>query len=113
MTKWCQPHWDQLREAVRVRGLDKFGAQNAEEAHRDMVDQAQGEETQFDPLMGSFWRLSNAVLETAGLRAVGQCPMCILRDESDPELKLVDDWIDGVTDSAHQYAVEQGLIKTQ
>ncbi len=113
MTQWCQPHWDSLKEALRLRGLDAFGAQSADEAHADAVAQAEGEQTQFDPLMGSFWRITNEVLRVAGLGSMGQCPLCIVRDGSKPEEAMDKDWIEGVTDSALQHAIEQGLIKSQ
>lgn len=108
---WCQTHWNQLREAVRVRGLDKFGAQDSKQAHADAVAQLEGEKTDFDPLMGSFWAINNQMLEDVGLYAMGKCPLCILVEDKHPE--LVSNWIDGVTDSALQHAVEQGLMKAQ
>lgn len=111
MMKWCPPHWNALREAIRVRGLDGFGAQNAQQAAVDMEAQIEGEKTAFDTLMGSFWKINNQMLENVGLRAMGACPLCLLVEDGQPE--LVENWISGVTDSAKAYAIQQGLVKTQ
>lgn len=112
---WCQRHWDQLRQAIIDRGLDGFGAQNGEEAAKSMQSQLAGEEEAFDPLLGSWTRLNLAMAES--LHGQGRhdeivklrCPMCILIEDGQPE--LVENWINGVTDSAKAYAIEQGLIK--
>lgn len=108
---WCKPHWHALRAAIEVRGLSKFGAQNAEELHKDLDDQLDSETTQFDPLMGSWLRINQQMLEDVGLRAVEECPLCILITDGRPE--LVQNWIDGVTDDALTYAVKEGLVTRQ
>lgn len=109
--EWCQPHWDQLRDAVALRGLDKLGAQNAREAHANAVAELEGDTPVFDPLMGSFWRINSAMMKGVGLRLMGRCPLCILIEDGQPE--LVANWIDGATDQALAYAREQGLVATQ
>lgn len=109
---WCQAHWDELRASVDAKGLGKFGAQSAEELAADIEGQLDGEEPRFDPLMGSMWKISNHVLERAGLGCLNQCPLCyVLGDGAGPEIPS--QWIDVATDSALQYAVEKGLVKTQ
>lgn len=109
--KWCTEHWNALRAAIEVRGLSKFGAQNSEELHADIVGQLEGEQTQFDPLMGSFWRINNVMMENVGLRMMGHCPLCILVEDGRPE--LVANWVDGVTNEALAYAHKAGLVKSQ
>lgn len=108
MLNWCKPHWDLLRAAVADRGLDKLGAQNAREAHAELVGQLEGEQGNFDPLLGSWNRINLQMLENVGLRAIGRCPLCILVEDGRPE--LVDNWINGVTDGALAYAREHGLV---
>lgn len=105
---WCQPHWDKLREAIAERGLSKFGAQTGEQAAADLAAQVEGKETDFDPLMGSWMQINQQMLRDVGARALMQCPLCILVEDGQPH--LVDNWINGVTDSALKYALEQGLI---
>lgn len=112
---WCQAHWDQLRLAVKAKGLEQFGAQDAQEAAAQMLAEIEGEAETFDPLLGSYWRINNAMAES--LQRLGRgnevlqlkCPLCILVDDGQPH--LVENWIDGVTDSAKAYAIEQGLVK--
>lgn len=112
---WCQSHWDQLRAAIKDRGLDKFGAQNAQQATKELADQIEGKETAFDPLMGSWLRLNETMLDsmkkqgTLDFERAMQCPMCILVEDGQPH--LVENWINGVTDDALRYATTEGLIK--
>ena len=105
---WCKLHWDMLRAAIDVRGLSKFGAQNAHELHDDFDKQLNGEDTKFDPLLGSWMRINQQMLKDAGLRAIEGCSLCVLVEDKRPE--LVQNWIDGVTDNALAYAVEMGLV---
>jgi hypothetical protein len=107
---WCKPHWDRLREIIKDKGLDQFGAKSAEAAAQDMVDQAEGKDTDFDPLMGSWARINARMIESPGCRGrILECPLCILVHDGQPE--LVEGWLQGVTDSAYNHAVGTGLIK--
>lgn len=109
---WCKPHWDRLREIIKDKGLDKFGAQNAEEAHANMKSQIEGGEEPFDPLMGSWTRINCRMLESPGCNGrILECPLCILVVDGQPN--LVEDWLQGVTDDALEYALEKGLVKKQ
>ena len=111
---WCKPHWDQLREAIRTRGLDRFGAQTGQEAVAEMASQIEGNEESFDPLMGSWSRINARMAESLTNLGRGaeilqlKCPCCILVDDGQPE--LVAGWINGCTDMARAYAVEKGLL---
>jgi hypothetical protein len=105
---WCQPHWDQLRAAIKERGLDGFGAQNGQQAIQDAAAQIEGKPTDFDPLMGCFWQINSQMLRDVGLRAIERCPLCILVEDGQPH--LVGNWLKGVTDSALEYALKEGLI---
>lgn len=108
---WCKPHWNELRAAIEIRGLSKFGAQNSEQLFKDTTHQLEGKVTDFDPLMGSFWQINNQMLEDVGLRLMNECPLCILVEDGQPH--LVANWINGVTDSALEYALKEGLIAQQ
>ena len=109
---WCQPHWDKLRVAIEVRGLSKFIAKDGVQAANNLADDFNNDDPTFDPLMGSWLRINNQMLESPLLNGrILECPFCILINDGRPE--LVDDWIDGVTDAAVMYAIEEGLIKGQ
>lgn len=106
---WCQPHWDQLRQAIKVRGLDNFGAKNSEELKAQIEND---NEEKFDPLMGSWMRINQHMIESPGCRGrILECPMCILVTDGQPD--LVAKWIDGCTDEALKYAIEKGYLKYQ
>lgn len=111
---WCKPHWDQLREAIDIRGLSGFGAQTGVDAAKEMASQIEGKPEAFDPLMGCWTRLNAKMLES--LKTQGRCdftlmltcPMCVLQMDGQPH--LIDNWINGCVDCALQYAHEKGLI---
>lgn len=114
---WCTPHWQQLRETIKTKRLDSFGAKTGEEAAAEIKSQLEGNDERFDPLLGSWARINAYMAESLTRQGRGhellqlRCPLCILVEDGQPE--TVANWIDGVTDDAHRYAVEQGLIKTQ
>lgn len=109
---WCKPHWTQLRAAIKDKGLDGFGAQDGEESTQALANALEGEEGPFDPLIGCWLRINAYMFESPACNGrILQCPLCILVDDKQPE--LVEKWIDGCTQSALDYALEQGLIKKQ
>ena len=109
---WCDSHWQKLRAAIELRGLSKFIATDGSQAAQNMRDQLDGEKEKFDPLMGSWIRINTTFLESPNCAGrFMACPLCCLEDDGRPE--LVDNWIDGCTDAALQYAIEQDLIKAQ
>lgn len=112
---WCQEHWDKLRQAVSLRGLDDFIAKDGETAAANIQHSVDGGDEVFDPLMGSYWRINNQMAESLKDQGRGElilsfpCPCCVLVQDGQPH--LVDNWIDGCVDGAKLYAIEQGLIK--
>lgn len=112
---WCKPHWQQLRQAIIDRGLDGFGAQDGAAAAAEIRSQLEGNDEKFDPLMGSWSRINSYMAESlssqgrAGELLALRCPLCILVEDGQPE--LVAGWVNGVTDQAKHYAIEQGLLK--
>lgn len=108
---WCQPHWNKLRAAIDARGLSKF-VPDAEGAKRNIEAEIAGEEPDFDPLLGSWAAINGYMAKSPGLRGrILMCPCCILEQDGQPE--LVDNWINGCTDSALEYAVSKGLVAKQ
>ncbi len=114
---WCQPHWDVLRKAVEDRGLSHLIAKDDETALKNTMDNLEGDEEVFDPLMGSYCRINNQMLVDlkdmgqADLQTIMRCPLCLLVEHGQPE--QVENWVNGVTDQAQHYAVEKGLITKQ
>lgn len=61
--RFCAPHWEQLRQAIKDRGLDSLVADSGEKAARNLVSEgAEGATVDnFDPLMGAH----NAIVSRA------------------------------------------------
>jgi hypothetical protein len=77
--RFCQDHWDRLREAIDARGLTDLvatsgalaAAQQAAQAERGAADV-----TTFDPLMSAHWGiLSNAM---SAIQAGGGAPLYLM-----------------------------------
>jgi hypothetical protein len=132
--KWCQAHWDALREGVKARRMWRFVPQSGEEAFDNTVLELQGHGSTFDPLSGAMWQLTNQVMENIGksegpggvVAAFGDpqwCPMCEVQASYDwwddptkntdrsprPDYALnAQGWIDGKLDGAAEYVKQQG-----
>jgi hypothetical protein len=70
--KFCEEHWDRLRELVVDRGLEDLIQPSGERAAEAMA--AELEEGQnirnFDPLMSAHWAILNNVLRVLGSRGM-------------------------------------------
>lgn len=119
----CMPHWDRMRAAVEERGMSHLVARSGEEAHAAIVQELQGEEARFDPLMAmnnNFWA---AAMQYGGIGMMSEnpdaepdkdgfrhyCPLCEAKkhlpgDDGD------EDWVTGCADSMLQHARELGLL---
>ena len=128
--KFCQNHWDKLKDAIKARGIFDFVAGSGEEAVKQMKEQLEGKPEaieRFDPLMAAHWAIANNAIDV--LKRIGQsplimmapdpeypqleCPICCLnflsaehdRTCSDPNCKKTkgqtfDGWIDRAADEA-------------
>jgi hypothetical protein len=137
--KFCQPHWDAMREAVKKRGLWKFVAEGRE-AFDNTVLALKGHGEPFDPLMGSMWKIAGQVGQNversqgplAALQCMGDpnwCPLCQIQESFENLMdggkaareefmrnapkgsKPLDaqGWIDATMDGALEYAREQKM----
>ena len=66
--KFCQRHWDVMREAVETRGLTPLVASSGKSAADNLADElARGPSTDnFDPLMAMHWNIASNLLEKLG-----------------------------------------------
>jgi hypothetical protein len=132
--KWCQKHWDALRDGVKARRMWRFVPESGEEAMDNVVLELGGHGSTFDPLMGSMWQLTHKIVENIGrsqgpgaaLAAFGDgdwCPMCEVQQsyewwdkpelntdgaERPPQARDAQGWIDGKLDGALSYVRSQG-----
>lgn len=57
LLKWCQPHWDSLRNAIQQKGMFEFVSKGGAAAASAMVEELKGENVDacgFDPLMRAW-----------------------------------------------------------
>lgn len=91
--RFCQPHWDSLREKVDKRGLTPLVADDGREAAHRFQRELSGERSvdTFDPLMGAHNVIASNAMQFAADAGVDprqmfdaeapddvQCPVCFL-----------------------------------
>ena len=85
--KMCKAHWDELREAIRARGIYDMVAPTGEEAARRIAAAANGTATEktFDPLMYAMMAIMGQGMRVAGIDIMmpkvdggDHCPLCYL-----------------------------------
>jgi hypothetical protein len=107
--KLCPDHWEQLRFAVRVRGMEPYVSKNMAELQKKLAAQDMKGAIS-DPLADAVAMIYQRALEDGGIYLlVGEiCPLC--------ELEKVQkgggaNWINGATDAlAHEFR-QRGLIQ--
>lgn len=114
----CQPHWEQMKQAVKDRGMWHLVARDGKEAVDAAVRQLEGEEnaSDWDPLMAMNWNFFSAALEYGGLGVMGEdengnqyCPLCLAKNHGEvPEMDKM--WVDGCADAMLGHAREAGLV---
>lgn len=80
--KFCQPHWDALRDAIEARGLSDLIAPDGETAAMQMVDALKREETtaaNFDPLMNAHFAIASNVMGI--MSSAGANPLYLMADD--------------------------------
>lgn len=108
--KFCQDHWDRLRDKVTGAGLSALVADSGEDIARKMAsEQADGRTIDnYDPLMSAHWAIVNNLMLAAGPDAAAHvllidgCPLCVANAAhaegcTDPDcgrLDYFDDFLD-------------------
>ena len=120
--KFCEAHWDRLREAIKVRGLEGLVSKDGQEAAAKMVVELEegSSKTTFDPLLGAHNAILSNTLRIAGLVILGAdekgehyCPICYLTQNCACGLGEKCDffgWIDRAADDVRDHAVSLGLV---
>lgn len=112
--RFCQLHWDNLRDAIRARGLWPLVAQNGADAIEREVQVIEGTATDatYDPLMACHWMISGRALEALGLYLMtgNYCPVCeVMRAHPKPCPQGCTDsdveraWINGPANAALEH----------
>lgn len=76
--KFCVPHWEALRVAIKQRGLKVLMSETGEEAVTKMARSLEEGPSidNYDPLMSAHWAIAGNAMEHA--KRVGGNPLCIL-----------------------------------
>jgi hypothetical protein len=81
--RFCQAHWEKMREAVRERGLEAYVASGEEEAARRTTTallDPDNERAAFDPLLEAHWAIVNNLMQMTplglSLMMGDGCPLC-------------------------------------
>lgn len=110
--KICQPHWDELRRAIRDRGLEQYVSKDGADAAARLVRSMEEKQSKanFDPLMAAHTAILSNALRIGGLYILApaeggglRCPICHLKR---PE------WIDYAANDQLMTARELGLVPT-
>jgi len=107
--KFCQPHWNELRQAIKSHGVWDLVATSGEEAMSQVVDELKGVEKtleRYDPLMAAHNMITGRAIQCGGLYLLtgDYCPLCELAKHTRPEVAR--DWITGASKAAADMARE-------
>lgn len=120
--KFCMDHWNELRGAIRDRGLESLVATSGQQAAAQTVAQLEGDKSAktFDPLMAAHWAIVNRAMGMVGLAIMApnddgtdRCPLCFLVSTCECGLgdachfKL---WIPSVADYVRGEAIKLGAM---
>lgn len=111
--KFCQPHWDRLREEIDANGLSGFVARDGEQAAQQLADEAQGindQDAAPDPLMRAHWMILDRAIKQGGpyILTGDYCPLCELEKHTEEKAAS---WIIACCASLRAYFIEKGWIK--
>ena len=124
--KFCQTHWDKLKEAIREAGIYGFAASSSDQIAAKMVKEidAGASKSTFDPLMNGYLAILSNALDAAGLQVMGpnedgsdRCPLCFMNEAHRALCKdgpgctfSYDPWIGFAARDQREKAVELGLM---
>lgn len=94
--RFCQDHWNKLKDAVKCQGMWGMVATSGEEACDRTVSQIEDgpQPGNFDPLMEIHWMIAGRVIEQNGayLLTGDYCPMCEAGKHCDECRAIVETW---------------------
>ncbi|TAN09876.1 MAG: hypothetical protein EPN45_07230 [Rhizobiaceae bacterium] len=116
----CKDHWSMCRAAIEERGMSGLVARDGKEATDNAMEELQGGNPPFDPLMSMNWHWSGEAMRCGGLYLMAvdpennpdneghYCPICEFAKHSEGfEAKVA---IDMIADQMADYARAEGLI---
>lgn len=108
----CQPHYEQLKQAIRDRGLWPLVAQSPEAASANIEAQVNGDQDpkNYDPLLNATMMIYHQGVKQGGLYMMtgDYCPLCEL--EAHTTWGKAAEWISGCTDAVLEYCRTHKLV---
>jgi len=110
--KFCQDHWNKLKQAIEERGLMHLVAPDSQTAMENIKEELAGTNTieNYDPLMNATHMIYGRAIECGGLYLMTGdfCPLCELEKYTQKGEDQV--WINGCCDSILEYCRENRLV---
>ncbi len=121
--KFCIPHWEEVKAAIQMRGLQPLVSKNGEQVIDRMMANLNGNTQVRDPLANVTFAIYTEALRTGGLYLMGAdeygnefCPLCELDKHAiddkgnRPEPKASVQWINGSCDAELESCKNLGLV---
>lgn len=123
--KFCEPHWDQLKEAIEKAGLAHLISKSGEEAafiFKDEMEHGKNKDN-YDPLMAAYWAIVNNAIKNGGMYLMFEkpdgtsyCPLCELDINTGRTLLNIEEipsdvWIRHAVSDEIEFCKNEGLLK--
>jgi len=113
--KFCEKHWEQLRQVIKDKGMWNLVSDSSQEVMSELITELKNEEHKFDPLMAAHNAITTAALDGGGLYLLSvdedgnhYCPLCEVEKHIGDN--VVENWINGSTDDCLNYCKTHGLL---
>ena len=110
--RMCMPHWNALKAAISLRGLDSLVAKDGKEVVKRMISD------KFEPLMFAHNMIIMRCIDEIGLHLLtpkddssDYCPLCAIKHDPEKCCEPNCTWIEGASDAVLIEAQKRGLIK--
>lgn len=120
--KFCDDHWNMLREAIKKKGLGPFIRKSGEAVIAQVERELKDEYTIPDPLMSCHNRIMEVALPNAPHllfankeSGENECALCDVKVSGQkreiPRDDLDVNWIDGCTTECRDFFIKEGFLK--
>ena len=118
LQKWCQPHWDRLRNRLIERGMGDYIAKGGKAAGMQMVNELDGKAIDacgFDPLIRAWSMINLNAMERNF--PIYECPVCVVAKHKTKCIEKKcgwpkwEEWMDECIEHLRGYMISLKLIK--
>lgn len=120
--KFCQKHWDQLRDKIKEQGMFHLVARDGHKLIERFKKEKEGQATIPDPLIEAHNMILQRAIECMGIGIMGTnekdpeghyCPCCCANEHLKPHENgqvCADYWIDSLTIYLHDEYKKEGWL---